>query len=107
MTKKEMEKKRDELAEDCATFCRCSGPTCSGCEESTKKLIKTGWDACAEEYEDLEEKLNKAIEALEFYASGWTMGFHAGELLVSTGIELNFEEVHQRARKTLKEIKGE
>lgn len=55
-------------------------------------------------YKQLEEKLNKTIQTLEFYASGWTMGFHAGELLVSVGTDLKFEEVHQRARQTLKEI---
>jgi len=106
MNREEMEKKK--------VFRFSWGPAMDYCKRKgvtpdslVYEHFRAGWDACAEEYEDLEEKLNKAIEALEFYASGWTMGFHAGELLVSTGIELNFEEVHQRARKTLKEIRGE
>lgn len=71
-------------------------------------MIDLGWDSCAAEYEKLiaekDAKLVKAVEALEFYASGWTMGFNGGELLVSVGTELNFEEVHTKARAALKEI---
>ena len=77
MTKEEMEKSWG------AAMDYCKGKGVSP-DSPAYKHFKDGWDACAEEYEDLEEKLNKAIEALEFYASGWTMGFHAGELLVNS-----------------------
>jgi len=101
---KTLEEKRDKLAEKYSSL---SGP------EYTVFLMqmdfKNGWDACAKEYEkeiaELKRQSEIAKEALTFYASGWTMGFNKGELLVSVGTDLKFEEVHERARKALKALK--
>ena len=37
--------KRDELAEDVAQFCTCTGIVCHGCEKSNKSNFIKGFDA--------------------------------------------------------------
>lgn len=99
---KELEKKRDELADD-AYFKEDEPEACLAAE---KYFIK-GFDAAMDE---LLPKLEIATKALEFYASNWTYGINNGELLVITKEDsvtgkLNYEERNERARQALKEIK--
>lgn len=86
-------------------------------DSMTKELVKSFGDNniaklnvvidnYKKENAELKKQLEIAKEALKFYASGWTMGFNEGELLVSVGTDLKFEEVHERARKALNELSG-
>lgn len=46
MTIKEaLEKRRDEFGNKSSQYCYCAGPTCSGCESNTKKLVGIGADS--------------------------------------------------------------
>ena len=45
--------------------CYCAGFTCSGCEENTKKLIKTGLDIARSNLKHIPE-VAELIEALEY-----------------------------------------
>lgn len=42
----EMKQKMDELAEDAAQFCTCTGIVCHGCEKANKSNFSKGFDAC-------------------------------------------------------------
>lgn len=60
-----LEKLRDELALDEAQFCHCSGGACSGCEKSTIKIFKQGFDKGAEEMAKIKDaQIEKLVEAL-------------------------------------------
>jgi len=56
--------KCDEMATTVSQTCYCAGPTCSGCEENTKKLFSMGWDACAADAEAQEAQLVELVREL-------------------------------------------
>lgn len=64
MTKNQtkLDELRDSLAEAVAAFCHCAGPTCSGCEETSKKLWKDGWDAAMERAQVLVDAINEILK---------------------------------------------
>lgn len=104
--KEQLEKKRDELADNRAdlevAYGRCGF-------DDIADDFRAGFDAAMDE---LLPKLEIAIKALEFYALSWTYGINNNELLVLTGDDsvtgkLNYEERKERARQALKEIRGE
>lgn len=59
-------KRRDEMAEQCAQYCWCAGPTCSGCEKKTLKIYQRAFDECVAIFEQREKML---VEALRFYST--------------------------------------
>lgn len=55
---------REYLIDTHKEFCYCSGPTCSGCEKKTSKLISIGFDAAAAHYEEREKILVEALREM-------------------------------------------
>lgn len=67
-------KERDQAAvergKDEAQFCRCAGPTCSGCETKTERVAAADFVAGADFGRAYEQKrAAKLVEALEHYES--------------------------------------
>lgn len=58
---KNLERLRDQKAQDTAVVCYCVGLTCSGCEENTIEVYKAGFNVMYERAKILEE-------ALEWYS---------------------------------------
>ncbi len=54
-----MKKQIEKAAEDQAVFCHCAGPTCSGCEETSKKLFISGANFVLDRAKILEEALEE------------------------------------------------
>lgn len=58
------ETERNKAARDAAQWCRCAGPTCSGCEANTTKVFNEGADWA-------HARAKVLVEALEWYETAF------------------------------------
>lgn len=67
VTTKTLEQMAEEYAEDEQQYCRCAGPTCSGCEAKTSKVASADYLAGAIAALSLPE-VSVIREALQYYS---------------------------------------
>ena len=74
----ELDKYRDEMAEDAAQFCSCKGVVCHDCKPIIIKAFVEGFDASTKYHE---EKYRKLVEALEWYGyASPLLGYDGGKV---------------------------
>jgi hypothetical protein len=53
---------KDKSADETSQICWCAGPMCSGCEEKTKKIFKSGFDKAHDTLMPVIDVLTNALE---------------------------------------------